>query len=220
MVRLSPAHLAIGAAAVAGLAYAATQRRAQSAADAPSDGSSDGTDGSSAEPTMLEDLQASTESAMNRIIGYAAASMAVSPDGLAAIKSHEGCKLTRYRLGDGGWSIGWGRYYKDGGPVPPETITQDQADAWLTDDVDAKGAKWVRAYVKVNVTQAQFDALASMAYNLSPKSFSVIADAVNAGQDPQDAAMRYTLPGSKFERGLINRRTQELAMYRSEGIAA
>ncbi len=203
-----------GAAILAGAVYVMQQRKAQADANALSDTSNDN------EPTMLEDLQGTASEAMNKILGYAAASMNISPDGVAAIKSHEGCRLTRYRLGDGGWTIGWGRYFRDGGVECPDLISQAQADAWLAEDLESKSAKWVRAYVTAPVTQAQFDALCSWAYNLSPGSFRKIADAVNAGQDPEDVTLRYVAAGTGNERGLRRRRADEIAMYRSEGIAA
>jgi lysozyme len=133
---------------------------------------------------------------------------------LAMLREGEALRLTRYRLGDGGWTIGYGRYYPDGGAVPPERITRDQAEAWFLDDVEARGARWVRAYVSVPLMQRQFDALVHMAFNLKPSSFKTIAQAVNAGDDPEAAAMRYVRAGTNLERGLRNRRERELALYR------
>jgi lysozyme len=213
---MKPATMLMAGAAAAVAVYA---WRAQSAAADMGTDSTDSTDPASDEPTMLEDLQASAEQAMNRILGYSAASLSVSPAGENLIKRFESCKLQRYRLdGENGFTIGWGRFFKDGGPECPAVISQAQADAWFAEDVEARAAKWVRAFVTVNVTQAQFDALASMAYNMSPTSFKKIAAAVNDGQDPEEVAMQFTRPGSKYERGLRNRRGQELALFRAEGV--
>jgi lysozyme len=74
----------------------------------------------------------------------------------------------------------------------------------------------VRAYVTAELTQPQFDALVSMAYNLSPRSFRTIADAVNRGDDPEAAALRFVRAGTNLERGLRNRRAAELAMFRAD----
>lgn len=171
------------------------------------------------EPGPLESIGASAMSAINTARGTDAASMSVSDRGRQAIQAHEALRLTRYRLGDGGWTIGWGRYFPDTGPPPPEVISRETADAWFDEDIEARGAKWVRAYVTAPLTQAQFDALVSMAYNLRPSSFRTIAAAVNAGDDPEAAAMVYTRPGTNLERGLRNRRVAELTLYRSEGVA-
>ena len=129
------------------------------------------------------------------------------------LKAREGCRLQRYRLGDGGWTIGYGRYYPDGGDVPPEAIDQDTADRWFLDDLSQRGEKWVKLYISVPISQNQFDALVSMAYNLRPSSFKRIADAVNAGADPAPIALQYTRPGTNLERGLIARREEELNIY-------
>lgn len=129
------------------------------------------------------------------------------------IKRLEGGPLLERRdLGDGGFTIGYGRFERDAGKLPAR-ITLEQAEAMLLEDIEARGARWVRAYVTVPLDQAQFDGLTSMAYNLSPQSFRTIAAAVNRGESPDAAAMRYILPGTRFERGLRNRRNAELAIY-------
>lgn len=131
----------------------------------------------------------------------------------ARLQRREGLRLERYRLGDGGWTIGYGRFYPDGGEVPPAMIDQATADQWFQQDLVDRGEKWVKAYVSVPISQNQFDALVSMAYNLRPASFKRIAEAVNAGQDPTPIAMQYTRPGTNLERGLIARREEELGIF-------
>lgn len=165
---------------------------------------------------LFETMTASALAVANTITGTSAASMRTSVAGLAHMKLFEGLMLQRYRLGDGGWTIGYGRYYPDGGPLPPERIDQATADAWFAQDVQERGERWVRAYVTVDLTQPQFDALVSMAYNLSPRSFRQIADQVNAGNDPEAVAMKFTRPGTKLEKGLRRRRDAELAMFRTD----
>lgn len=142
--------------------------------------------------------------------------MSTSSAGLAHLRNREKCSLTRYRLGDGGYTIGWGRYYPDGGAVPPERIDQATADLWFAQDVQDKGERWVKAYVNLELTQSQFDALVSMAFNLKPASFRTIADSVNAGEGPEVAALKFVRAGSNLEAGLRNRRAEEFALYHSE----
>jgi lysozyme len=167
-------------------------------------------------PDWSDELTAALSTARNFIAPTPAAGMSISPAGLAHLQKSESLSLTRYRLGDGGWTIGWGRYYRDGGPVPPERIDRATADAWFAEDIESRAARWVRAYVTAPLTQPQFDALASMAYNLSPKSFRTIADAVNEGRDPEAAALRFVRAGTNLERGLRNRRKAEMALYRTD----
>lgn len=179
----------------------------------PEDGHDDG------EPDWTDEIDSALSTARNLITPTPAATMTPSPQLVEVLKRSEALRLVRYRLGDGGWTNGYGHYWPDGGALPPERITRDEAEAQFADDIEARGAKWVRAYVTVDLTQNQFDALVSMAFNLSPKSFRNIANAVNAGQDPEEAALRYVLAGTDKESGLRNRRAREIALYR-EGIYA
>ena len=116
---------------------------------------------------------------------------------------------------DGGFTNGYGHYWPYGGAVPPETITTEQADVQFAQDLEQRAARWVRAYVSAPLTQNQFDALVSMAFNLKPSSFKTIANAVNDGQDPEDAALEYVRAGTSLEAGLRNRRAREIALYRT-----
>lgn len=170
------------------------------------------------ESTMLDNLeamaQATAAAAMTPFTGGTPAqNLSTSEAMKARLKQREGLRLNRYRLGDGGYTIGYGRYYPDGGALPPETIDLATAEAWFTNDLVERGEKWVKLYVTAPINQGQFDALTSMAYNLSPKSFKNIATAVNNGEDPAPVAMRYTRPGTNLERGLIARRNEELGIF-------
>lgn len=168
------------------------------------------------EPTMLETLSAAAQTAVNTITGADAASMRTSPTGLVHLQEFERVALTPYRLGDGGSTIGWGRFYPDSGPPPPERISRETADEWFSQDVQERAEKWVKAYVTAPLTQPQFDALVSMAFNLSPRSFRTIATAVNEGQDPENAALQFVRSGTNLERGLRRRRASEVAIYRAD----
>jgi lysozyme len=165
-------------------------------------------------PTIADELQATAAEAINLISPTPASEMDPSPDLLNMLKAGEGLRLQRYRLGDGGWTIGYGRYFPDSGTPPPESIDLATAEQWFADDVEVKGARWVRAYVNTDVTQNQFDALVSMAFNLRPKAFKTIAAAVNNGDDPEEAAMKYSGQGKTYQRGLTARRGREIALYR------
>ncbi|MEK8027240.1 lysozyme [Pseudaquabacterium rugosum] len=163
------------------------------------------------EATMID----RAEAALRALFPSPVDDLTTSPEGLELIAGFEGLRLTPYRLGDGGWTLGRGRYFPDSGPPPPARIDLATADQWFAEDVADKGERWVRAYVTTLVTQAQFDALVSLAFNLSPRSFRTIAAEVNAGRDPEAAALRYVRAGTNLERGLRRRRAAELAMYRS-----
>ena len=170
-------------------------------------------------PDWLDEADAMLRESRNLVLPSPVAGMVPSLELLAMLKEGEALKLQRYRLGDGGWTIGYGRYYPDGGPLPPQSITRETAEAWFAEDVEARGARWVRAYVDVPLLQHQFDALVHMAFNLKPSSFKTIADAVNRGEDPEAAALQFVRAGTNLERGLRNRRAREVALFR-QGIYA
>lgn len=189
-------------AVASGLLLIAAAYQAQRAADEAA--------GDDAAPSWADEVDAT----LSGLVTVSPASdMTPSLQLIQHLKAREACKLTRYRLGDGGWTIGYGRFYPDGGPVPPERITQATADAWFLQDLEQRGARWVRAYVTRELAQNEFDGLCSMAFNLSPASFRKIAAEVNAGNDPDAVALRYVRAGTNLERGLRNRRAGELAMY-------
>jgi lysozyme len=88
--------------------------------------------------------------------------MRVSKVGVDLIKGFEGCSLKAYRCPGGVWSIGYGH---TNGVYPGMTITQDLADKFLLDDI-WNFEEEVNYLLKVPVTQNQFDALVSFAYNV------------------------------------------------------
>lgn len=85
-----------------------------------------------------------------------------SPILLAHIKQSEGCKLKAYKCPSGIWTIGYGHTV---GVKPTDRCTQAQADAWLVDDIK-QHARQLAPYIKVQLTQAQMDALVDMAFNV------------------------------------------------------
>lgn len=87
--------------------------------------------------------------------------MKTSDAGLQLIKDFEQCRLAAYQCSAGVWTIGWGHTK---GVKQGDTCTQAQADAWLAEDV-AEVEQGVRLLVKVPLTQGQFDALVSFAFN-------------------------------------------------------
>jgi len=80
------------------------------------------------------------------------------------IKEFEGCKLEAYpdpASGGEPWTIGVG---STKGVHKGMVITQEQADEYLVNDV-AYSAKAVNQMVSGKITQNQFDALCSIAFN-------------------------------------------------------
>lgn len=129
------------------------------------------------------------------------------------LKRKEALRLTRYNLGDGGYTIGYGHFEKSINAIP-ERITRDEAEAMFDRDVEERGEKWVKLYVQVDLTQSQFDALVSIAYNMSPRSFKKFADAVNAGQGINGIANNSIgWVAASLQNGIANRRAGELNVF-------
>lgn len=143
------------------------------------------------------------------------ASLQPSTSLVAWLKGKEGLSLKKYNLGDGGATIGYGHFEPSGPKADalPDEITQDQADQLFASDVQARGSDIVKAYVTVDLSQNEFDALTSLAFNLSRSAFSQIAMAVNSGQPLDPLIYTWTRPGTALEAGLRARRDAELAMF-------
>ena len=93
--------------------------------------------------------------------------MKLSEQGIKLIKSFEGLRLSAYRDVAGVWTIGYGSTrYHDGQPVKPgdKLASEQQADALFANTL-GQYEDAVNQYVKVPLTQSQFDALVSFTYN-------------------------------------------------------
>lgn len=88
--------------------------------------------------------------------------MKTSSKGVSLIKSFEGCRLKSYKCPAGVWTIGYGH---TAGVKEGDTITQEQADEYLRNDL-TKYEKAVLSYDSIyHFNQNQFDALVSFTYN-------------------------------------------------------
>jgi lysozyme len=93
--------------------------------------------------------------------------MKLSENGFKIIKNFEGLRLDAYRDVAGVWTIGYGSTrYHDGKTVKPgDKLASDaQADA-LFQNTLGQYEEAVNRFVKVPLTQNQFDALTSFTYN-------------------------------------------------------
>ena len=129
------------------------------------------------------------------------------------IKHFESCKLTAYQDSVGVWTIGWGH---TAGVKKGDNWTQDEADDILLNDLE-KFEGYVNQYVKVPLTQNQFDALVSWTFNLGPgnlKSSTMLIKLNEKNYDEVPSQMkRWSKAGGKVLRGLERRRNAEAAMF-------
>lgn len=142
--------------------------------------------------------------------------MKTSAEGIALIKQFEGFRSEAYQDPVGVWTIGYG-FTKD--VQPGDTMTKKQADARLALEL-ADYEVGVMQATGGNVTQCQFDALASFAWNVGIKGMkgSSVIKAHKRG-DYQAAARAFGLwnkAGGKVFPGLTRRRAAEAAMYLRE----
>src|SRR6218665_2196888 len=68
-------------------------------------------DGDTTSNDWVDEVNAAIAAAKNAVMPAPVAGMVTSGAGLQHLQKSEALRLVRYRLGDGGWTIGWGRYY-------------------------------------------------------------------------------------------------------------
>ena len=129
------------------------------------------------------------------------------------ISQFEGCSLTAYRCSAGVLTIGYGhtKGVKEG-----DTCTQEQADVWLIDDVKETQALLAH-YVNVSVTQNEFIALVSLAFNVGVGALmkSKLLRKLNSG-DRDGAAeefLDFDLANGQRVAGLTRRRKAEHDLF-------
>jgi lysozyme len=140
--------------------------------------------------------------------------MRTSPAGIEAIKRFEGCVLSTYRCAAGVCTIGYGHT----GPDVSEgmTWTAARADAALVLDLQ-RFEKAVHDAVDEPMTQGQFDAMVSLAFNIGTDAFarSTLVKRFNAG-DTLGAAAQFVVwhnVAGKLNPALLDRRARELWMF-------
>jgi lysozyme len=150
--------------------------------------------------------------------GEVPAVVTTSAAGRAAITSREGIVLTAYEDSVGILTIGVGHTSAAGAPVVERdmAITVEEADAILMRDLAASEAA-VLAAVAVPLSQTQFDALVSLAFNIGGGAFagSTLVRKLNAG-DVEGAADQFLVwnkAGGRTLRGLVTRRQSERAQF-------
>jgi lysozyme len=145
--------------------------------------------------------------------------MNVSQRGLDLLKSFEGLRLQAYDDGTGTWTIGHGlTFYPDSGRKVQQG---DEIDAEAAEELFAAAvgdfAADVGRLVHVSLSQQQFDALVSIAYNIGTGALekSTLLQKLNAGDyyGAADEFNRWNKAGGVVIPGLVNRRKFERALF-------
>jgi len=111
--------------------------------------------------------------------------MKMSPYGHQVLVDREGFSLTAYQDSVGVWTIGCGHAATSNvPPIPHEGMTITPQQAWLIFDRDTDAyEEGVTAFLKVMVTNYEFDACVSFAFNVGLTAFetSTFLERLNNG---------------------------------------
>jgi lysozyme len=145
--------------------------------------------------------------------------MKLNQSGIDLMHQFEGLKLDAYLCPAKIPTIGWGStFYEDGRKVKlGDKITKERADNLFL-AIAEDFAKRVRTLLKKEVTENQFSALVSFAYNVGVGNLrtSTLLKKVNA--NPSDPSintefLKWNKAGGKVLAGLTRRREAESKLY-------
>jgi lysozyme len=133
---------------------------------------------------------------------------------LQLIRDSEGLRLSAYSGGKQ-WLIGYGH---SDGVTQGMTITKDQADTFLKQDV--RGCEHtVRKSVNVDVSENEFGAMVSLCFSIGDGNFSksAVVTKLNAGDrsGAADGFLAWVHAGGKVLPRLTDRRKAERALFLS-----
>ena len=139
--------------------------------------------------------------------------MKTSQKGIDIIKQFEGCRLSAYKCPANVWTIGYGHTY---GVKAGQKISQKQAEEFLKKDLKSFEAA-VNNYVKVSLSQSQFDALVSFSFNVGSEALrtSTLLKLLNQGKYEEAAGQldRWVFASGKKLDGLVRRRKAEKELF-------
>ncbi len=146
--------------------------------------------------------------------------MKVSSKGLELIKEFEGFSSVAYLCSAKKATIGYGNtFWEDGTPVKiGDQISKERAETLLKHVVDNFSVA-VEVDIKIEVTQNQFDALVSLAYNIGLGAFknSTLLRQLNRGNfvGASQEFLRWDKSNGKPLLGLTRRREREKLLFES-----
>ena len=146
--------------------------------------------------------------------------MKLNDKGYNLIKEFEGLRLKPYLCSAGVPTIGYGNtFYENGTKVKltDAPITKERAETLFKALADKFAVKVV-PLIKKPITQNQFNALVSFAYNVGVTALqnSTLLKLVNNNPNDSNIAkefLKWNKAGGKVVNGLTNRRIKESALY-------
>ena len=141
--------------------------------------------------------------------------MRFTREALEKLKEFGGCRLKAYRDAVGIPTIGYGR---TSGVRMGMTITREQADKDLEEFIEAEEGALSRFLGGTGLTDNQWDAIVSFAYNVGLGNFKKSTLAKKILDDPGDPSIynefgRWVKAGGKRLPGLVRRRAWEAARW-------
>jgi len=158
--------------------------------------------------------------------------MKVSAKAIKMIKHHEGVRQKPYRCPAKLWTVGVGHVLypeqgklkiddRDGFALKIEdfrVFSMEEVDGILRTDLD-RFERGVEKFCPVPLTQGQFDALVSFSFNvgLGTLQRSTLRQKVLRGdmEGASEELLKYCMAGGKVLKGLLNRRKDEQAVFKS-----
>lgn len=142
--------------------------------------------------------------------------MKTSAIGRRLIKTFEGYRSEAYLCPAGLWTIGYGH---TSGVQPGDTCTRDEADDFLKEDL--RTAENAVNAQNLDLTQAQFDALVSLVFNIGSGAFlnstllKLLKNDTVAREAVEDEWKRWKYSGGRELQGLVRRRAAEWSLYKN-----
>lgn len=135
--------------------------------------------------------------------------MKISQRGIDLIKKFEGCRLSAYKDPVGVLTIGYGHTK---GVQMGDTITQEEADNLLREDLAIYEKQVMKYDDKYHWNQNQFDALVSFAYNIGSID-QLTSNGRRSIKTISDKIPEYNKAGGEVLEGLRRRRNEEKALF-------
>lgn len=139
------------------------------------------------------------------------------------IKEFEGLSLKAYRCPADKWTIGYGITADAGVGIEPKAgmvITEADADMYFRRAIN-KFAAEIRPLITVPITENEFGAFVSLAYNIGSTAFaeSTALRRFNDGDKAGavEALQWFKKAGGKTLKGLVRRRAAEAALFVTPG---
>jgi len=148
--------------------------------------------------------------------------MRASEKCLKMLAHHEGVRQKPYKCPAGLWTVGVGHLIGDGKSLPDawnRTFSLEEVYAILAKDV-TRFERGIEKYISIQLTQGEFDALVSFAFNLGLGTLqkSTLRQKLNRGdkEGAIESLLKYNKAGGKILKGLDNRRKDEAALFLSK----